>query len=508
MVVAAAGEPMKALGQSSCKMASPQYAKRAGPPGTSPATDPLAELIRTYYADLHVRDRMVEFLGGVSLQDATAYSITTYTSSQEDAPRLRRPHELFDCLDEGCDVERSLWDRQFLIADLDIEYVNFDFPGEPYLDPDRMFSLQAPVVETIKDLLVSKGVRPLHLLSGRGHHFVWKIRRDSACFLKLADLGRVPETLSRTYAAPQPPTGEVVDPLLGRAFAGLGMVIEYVGQQVLAIAGPRSEIPVQMMAVEVGTGKLGREIVSFDVSEYGDPLTSRHIRIPFSVYLKLQRIKEYVGEEIVAGMPPLFEIPLVEMQEAQAAQFMRRPELVAKLARHADTRIPDQTNGMERLVADYMQSPLATFHKWFYSQEPHAPDAWPSTYDRTSLDSLPGCVQTILQDPNDLLLKPAAVQHLVRVFSALGWHPRHIAGLIWSVFERDHQWGQQWLQMDPCWRAEFYTRVFAGLIFTSTDSLTDFNCVSHQEKGYCPYPGCPDNLEHYQRSLSARRNHE
>jgi hypothetical protein len=72
--------------------------------------DPSADLIRTYYRDPRVRDRMVEFLGGVSLRDATACSITTYTSSQDDAPRLRRPDELFDCLDEGCDVERSLWD--------------------------------------------------------------------------------------------------------------------------------------------------------------------------------------------------------------------------------------------------------------------------------------------------------------------------------------------------------------------------------------------------------------
>ena len=485
----------------------PRRAKQEGNSGTNPAMDPWADLIRAYYRDPHVRDRMVEFLDGVSLREATAYSITTYTSSQEDAPKLRRPRELFDCLDEGCDVERSLWDRKFLVADLDIEYVNFDFPAEPYLDPERAFFLQVPVVEAIKDFLFSSGIRPLHLLSGRGHHFVWQIRRDSACFLKLADLGRVPETLGRAYEAPQSPTGEVVDPTLGRAFAGLGMVIEYVGQQVLAIAGPRSEIPIQMMAVEVGTGKLGREIVSFDLSEYGDPLTSRHIRIPFSVYLKPQRMKEYVGDQVVAGMPPLFEIPLVEMQEAQAAQVMRRPELAAKLARHADTGIPDQTIAMERLLAEYMRSPLAAFHKWFYSQEPHRPDAWPSTYHRTPLDSLPACVQGVLQHPNDLLLRPAAVQHLVRVFSALGWHPRHIAGLIWSTFEQDHQWGQQWSDMDPCWRAEFYTRVFAGLVATGRDSLVDLNCVSHQEKGYCSYSGCPFNLQSFQRVLLARRSH-
>jgi hypothetical protein len=450
---------------------------------------------------------MIEFLGGVSLEDATAYSIKAYTNSQTEAPSLRRLRELFDRLEETCDIERSLWDRKFLIADLDIEYVNFDFPGEPYLDPERTFSLQNPVVDTIKDLLFSKGIRPLHLLSGRGHHFVWQIRRDSECFAKLADLGYVPETLSRTYSMPQPPTGETVEPSLGRAFAGLGMVLEYVGQQVLAIAGGRSEIPVQMMAVEVGTGRLGREIISFDISEYGDPLHARHIRLPFSAYLKPQRMKDHFGEDLVEGMPPLFEIPVVEMEAVQAAQVMRRPEQVAKLARHTDTRIPDQTTPMERLVAQYSQSSLARFHSWFYSEDPHGPDAWPSTYYRTRLDALPACVQSVLQHPNDLLLKPAAVQHLVRVFLALGWHPRHIAGLIWSTFEQDHQWGQQWAEMDPCWRADFHTRVFAGLIFARTDSLVDFNCVSHQEKGYCPYSGCPHNLESYQRLLSGRRNH-
>jgi hypothetical protein len=116
-------------------------------------------------------------------------------------------------------------------------------------------------------------------------------------------------------------------------------------------------------------------------------------------------------------------------------------------------------------------------------------------------------VENVLQNPNDLLLKPAAVQHLVRVFMALGWPPRQVAELIWTVFEQDHNWGSIWNQSNACWRADFHTRVFAGLIFTGADSLVDFNCVSHQEKGYCPSSGCPSNLESYQRLLSGRRNH-
>jgi hypothetical protein len=471
------------------------------------ARDPLAELIRAYYRDPDVRKRMVEFLGGASLGEATAYSIRGYTGSYGEAADRRHPGELFSFLDRGCEVERSLWDRASLVADLDIEYVNFDFPGEPYLDPGRMFHLQRPVVEATRKLLSRHGIEPLHLLSGRGHHLVWQIGRGSRCFARLAKLGHVPGTLGRAYGMPQPPSGDTVDPALARAFAGLGMVLEYVGQRVLAEVGPRAEIPVEMMAVEAGTGRLGREIVSFDISEYGDPLHIRHFRLPFSVYLKPQRMRDWLGEEMVAGMPPIFEIPLGPLRETQAAQVMRRPEEAARLARRTSAVIPDHTAGMASLVAEYLRSPLAKFHRYFYSQEPHGPEAWASTYHRTELAPLPACVRAVLEHPNDLLLKPAAVQHLVRVFTALGWHPRHIAGLIWTTFEADHEWGLCWSEMDPCWRAEFYTRVYAGLIATHTDSLVDLNCVSHREKGYCPYSDCPHNLAAYQRKLLARRNH-
>jgi len=43
------------------------------------------------------------------------------------------------------EVARSLWDPRSLLVDLDIEYVNFDFPAEPYLHPDRAFALQENV---------------------------------------------------------------------------------------------------------------------------------------------------------------------------------------------------------------------------------------------------------------------------------------------------------------------------------------------------------------------------
>jgi hypothetical protein len=49
---------------------------------------------------------------------------------------------------------------------------------------------------------------------------------------------------------------------------------------------------------------------------------------------------------------------------------------------------------------------------------------------------------------------------------SLGWHPRHIAGLIRSKYERDYGWGGKWHRYDATSRADFYTRLFAGLFMT------------------------------------------
>jgi hypothetical protein len=100
------------------------------------------------------------------------------------------------------------------------------------------------------------------------------------------------------------------------------------------------------------------------------------------------------------------------------------------------------------------------------------------------------------------------VQRVVRVMLALGWHPRHIAGLIRSKYERNHGWGDQWHGYDPGTRADFYARVFAGQFVTGVDDLVDFNCQSAREEGTCFVSPCDDNLQHYRESLIERRTHE
>jgi hypothetical protein len=466
------------------------------------------QVMGDYYSDANVRARIVEFLGGTSLAGASCHYLTTGDASDFQHRRPLPVGDLIELFDRNVDICRSLWDRLSLIADLDIEYVNFDHPAEAFLEPERIFDMQAPVERVVEKLLLKFGIVPLHCLSGRGHHFVWRVRQDSATFAWLARLGHVPSSLWEMSARPHAPNGEAVSPSLAAAFAGLGLVMEYLAHRVKELAAGRSGVPVELTAVEVGGGHRGREMISVDVSEYGDPLHSRVMRVPFTFYLKPQYQSWQIGEELLRKLPGIFCIPLHEMSWREGIVAMRDPLMTSELAARASVGIPEFSEAMGNLVAEYEASTLAAFHAWFYSVEHHPPEQWLETYDRTPMNILPACVRTPLLDPNDLLLRPSSIRLITRVMLALGWHPRHIAGLIRSRFERDYGWGSQWLDADPATRADFYTRLFAGLFATGRDDLVDFNCQSTKEQRICPAAECSANLELFRQSALARRRYD
>jgi hypothetical protein len=460
-----------------------------------------------FYRNPNVRNRIRDFIENSSNGTSAAEFIS---ASDQAAPPPSKSYSL-GALDlllaSGFEICRSLWDRDALIADFDIEYVNFDNPAEAFLEPERVFGIQQPVVETIEQLLREYDIRPLHVLSGRGHHFVWRIEQNSDEFKKLSALGRGPRSLWETEAQRHPPNARAVPIELARAFAGLGLVMEFLAHRLKQIAVPHTKIPVELTAVEVGPSEHGREMISIDISEYGDPLFSRMIRTPFSVYLKPWQQPWGFDVDVLANLQPLFVIPLQGIDWRQGISTMRNSRLAAELAEHSSTKIPDGTRGTGKLLQHYNKSKLAEFHAFFYSQEQHPAELWPETYDRQPLEILPACARVALEQPNDLLLRPAFIRRLVRVMLALGWHPRHIAGLICSKYRRDFNW-TQFVNVDPATRADFYTRVFSGLFAAGTDDLVDFNCASAQEQGICTFSTCGQNLLDFKESALERRAHD
>jgi hypothetical protein len=450
-----------------------------------------------YNTDPWVQARLREFLGGRCLDEVTARFISGESGSAHwfnpVAPAKLKQFPVGDR-----ELARSLWDRQSLLVDLDMEYVNFDRPFEAYRFPERTFAIQRPVVEAIEELLASHGIAPLHLISGRGHHFLWRLDNRSDVVGILAQLGRLPPTVDGKYRELQAPNRERVAKDIAAAFSGVGLVMEFFAHRVLETVASRCEVPLQLTAVEVGPVRGRREIVSLDLSEYGDPLHTRTVRTPFSAYLTHLRLQ---SRQAGQRLPKLFVIPLFDLTLKQAIETRSDPDKVRLLARRASTQIPEQERGMESVAAAYRSSSLARFHDYFYNAEHDPPERWQAGYDQTPLNTLPKCAAHILRYPNDLLLRPAGIQHVARTLTAAGWHPRHIAGLIRSKYERDFGWGSYWYVYDAALRADFYTRLFTGLIANGFDPLVDYNCKSTQEKGYCWSRNCGEILEDHRRRL-------
>jgi hypothetical protein len=362
-----------------------------------------------HYADRPVRARIAEFFGAESNgSKPTAVYFATADEKMHVPTSPRALSELATSLQSNLEIFRSLWDRQSLLVDLDIEYVNFDDAAEPYIEFERTFALQEPLRRGIQKALLAYGIAPLHLLSGRGHHFIWRIGRDSACFARLAHLGRLPTSLQAQYKHIRAPGGETIDPALGKAFVGLGQVVEYFAAEMKRRCAPESKIPIELSAIEVGPGEKGRELISFDISQYGDPLPARFIRAAYSRYLKILQHREAIESRAISNRSSQFVIPIFEMDLSEAIRVMHNPEAVVELATYVPAKTPDCTLGTENLLNSYLSSELALFHGDFYATDPEPPERWPQTYNRIDTRQLPSCMQVVLQYPNDFLFRARA----------------------------------------------------------------------------------------------------
>lgn len=438
-----------------------------------------------FYDDPAVHQRLAEFLGGRSLSEPTAIYITGADGNHQRPHPVKAAADLPDFLERGEDIARSLLDSQSVIAHLDIEYANFDSPAECFLQPERTFGLQQPVIDTIEELLLGFGIRPLHLLTGQGHHFIWRIDRRADAITRLTNL--IPDGLRSSHVSHNPCYGAIEESGV-QAFAGLGLVMEFLALQIKSRASPGTEIPVEITALHVGA-KPGtmRELVSIDLSEYGDPLWTRAVRMPFTRYHKPWKNGLARALGIENKIPRLFTIPLHEMDLLTALRVRRNEEATLALARRACVRIPEQSPGMNRLIDTYLRSAARRFHEIYYETRVDSRmsiDAW--------LCRLPPCARHVIEQPNDLLLKPAGIQLVARCLLALGLPPRQISALVASIFkDRRHAWDQHWEYYSPELRADFYTRLFCCQVATGIDQGIDFNCVSTQEKGFCFAPrGC------------------
>jgi hypothetical protein len=460
---------------------------------------PLPATLAEYYADPHVRERITEYCGGTDGRAPTAVYLASMAATEgmfrtwDDASK--HPLEQMDALlASAADIARSMWDRAQLLLHLDFDYLNIDRPAEAYTHPADLFYKIEPSYRAALHVFGKYGLAMLPIVTGRGYHFTAHVPLGSAVVDRLAELTPAPPRwLGSRDARRHPFATPDVTSRHARAYAGAGMLAEFLAHQIVRRARPRSPIPIVVNNTVVGTGEVGRECLSVDLSYAGDPMDVRHMRVAYSAYQKHRFRPDLSGA--AATRPPLVAVP--RTSESLECLLRSRSDLrhAARLARSASAALPDASDGVVRLLDAYLASPLANFHRAFSAAVP-ATRGSPGANDRPAVSRglLPACVTRALAHPNDLLLQPSIVQHVTRVLLAHGLSPRDIAALIQAHYDADHDWGRRWNWMDSEARACFDVRVFSGMLVCGLDGAIDLNCRSAQEKGLCPGGECGRDL--------------
>jgi hypothetical protein len=442
--------------------------------------------IAEYYRSPDVRERIAEYCGdrgaGMSAWDLAGFGGREDLSEAEGAPVPCRAWDHRRLFEQGADVSRSMGDRDGTLLHLDVDYSHPADPDEPYREPEVCFRLLEPVYRAVSAAFERRGVRPLALVTGRGYHFVARAVRGSRLQKTLAGLGRItPAVRARADAM-----GEALPhaTALCEAHDGAGRLLEDLCHEVVADAAARALVPVAIADLPPpGSGRFA----CLDLSAYGDPLFARHVRCAFSSNQKA-RVKRSEGR------PFVLIVPRTDLPIEVLLRIRQEPRLAAALAAGRSVRIPDVTDA-PRWVRAYAASALARFHEAF-DAGPHAePATWRFTYDALDLRALPPCIAAALEQPYPALLQPLRLRTLALALRTMGWHPRSIAALVASRYERTAGWGSLWWRYDRETRAAFYVRLLLASPDADEDAA-DLSCDVQRRRGHCPAAGgCGFELE-------------
>ncbi len=138
--------------------------------------------------------------------------------------------------------------------------------------------------------------------------------------------------------------------------------------------------------------------------------------------------------------------------------------------------------GLEGWLKSYRSSRLYRFHRHYYGQAPYPPEAWPSTYARLPADDFPECLKALLCGQPNWLEHWDGARLFVRGLLALGWHPRHLAGILhWRWCSRDGHSSKSRQEM-----ADHLVRCLSALVLLGKDRLVRFDCDAVRSLGACP----------------------
>ncbi len=107
--------------------------------------------------------------------------------------------------------------------------------------------------------------------------------------------------------------------------------------------------------------------------------------MPLTWYLKSWATGRTRLPGVGESLKLLITIPVAGMEVVDALALRHSRESVMSLAREVSNAIPYEEASTARLLKDYLNSPLRSFHGDFYSCQHDPRESWPRTYGRTPL---------------------------------------------------------------------------------------------------------------------------
>lgn len=453
-------------------------------PTTGPAW---ASSVRDHYRSPAVRARIAEYCGGLRDRPDTfsCWRLAGYGGearlAEPDGGPVPFPNaELPRLLAAGADVCRSLADRGGTLLQLDVDYVDPASPGAPYRQPEIVLRRLLPVRRALLRIFASYRLHPRVVLTGRGYHFTVRAPLGSPFQRSLVEIGAIGESMVRKLSryGLEPELAQ----RLARGHEGAGRLLEHVAHVALHRLRGRTEVETTLADLPPAGGA---PFVCLDLSAYGDPLFERNIRCAFSSNQKAGQ------QRVCLDRPFVYSLPCQGESTARLLRLRENARAAAAWARSAPTAIPDVAEA-PGLVEAYRRGPVGIFHRDFDAGPRLARADWPFTYDRLTDDELPACVRAPLEHPNPLLLRPVFLRSVALTLWGLGWHPRSIAAIVASRFEKEHGWRPTFERYDAQSRAEFYVRLFCGAWAGGLDGPASFSCATQEAQGVCAGQRCTE----------------
>lgn len=446
-----------------------------------------------YYRHPSIRERLAQYCGG-RFGDLSTFTCEHLVGSGETLKwegysfpiMVVDNRDMARLLEKGLDLFRAVWDKKSTLAILDIEYFNLDSLAGLYTDQLGSFRKMEPIYSTIERVLEEYHIPHVNNTTTSGYHFVSRIPFTSPVHRELEEIGYLNPTLKEKYRTPVPSDIKRQRPVplkAGKAYSAIGRLMEFLCHRFIIESKKSSPLPVTISDIAPGANHHPREGISLDLTQYGDSLFMRTIRLSFSAHQKHKINPHRAGKEVSEATPVYMVVPRNRLSYRKVFEIRRDYKKAIEYAKEVSTVIPDASRGWGRVLEDYKDSKLYKFHQEFDRKR------YLKDYDkRIDWESLPPCLRHILQSPCPALLVPTNILHFCRAFLCLGWHPKHIAGLIHSYYQKDYGWMIDWEKYDSVTRADFWARVYCGMIQTGVDDLEDFTCRHHQRRGFCPSP--------------------